>query len=144
MSWGKGIALVIVAFILWISFLVYKTTLVTSEMVTDNYYEKELKYEEVIQAKRNLQKLNEELVIQQRNDSVLITFPKEFDATSRGEIYFYRPSNPKQDKTFPIDLTHTSTQVITKNNLTRGVYQIQVSWNQNSTPYFFEQTLFIE
>jgi hypothetical protein len=52
MSWGKGIILVFVVFVLGIGVLVYRSMTKNIDLVTTNYYEKELKYQEQID-KRN-------------------------------------------------------------------------------------------
>jgi len=144
MNWGKGITIVIILFIGWIAFLIYKTGEVTSEMVTDNYYEKELVYEKVIQAKRNVQQLSALPTISQQQNNVLITFPKEVTTAATGNIIFYRPNNPQQDKKYTITINDNNAQNIATTDLTKGVYQIQLTWQQNNTPYYYEQNIFIE
>jgi len=145
MNWGKGITIVIIVFIGWISFLVYKTTEVTSEMVTDNYYEKELVYENVIQAKKNVQQLSTQPDIQLAQDSLLIIFPIEINNSAKGDIIFYRPNDPKKDKKYSINIKESSnTQYISTNDLVKGTYQIQLTWNQNNIPYYYEKNIFIQ
>jgi hypothetical protein len=144
MNWGKGITIVIILFIGWIAFLIYKTGEVTSEMVTDNYYEKELVYEKVIQAKRNVQQLSALPTISQQQNNVLITFPEEVTTAATGNIVFYRPNNPQQDKKYTITINNNNAQNIATSDLTKGVYQIQLTWQQNNIPYYYEKNIFIE
>lgn len=144
MNWGKGIALTIFVFILGMAFLVYKTTEVESEMVTDNYYEKELHHEEVIQAKKNMLLLSRKPEISIQDGTLQVIFPKEFDVTTAiGEIVLYRPSDPKKDKKYTIAIDENNVQKIPTNELSVGIYQVQLSWQQNQIDYYFEKDIYI-
>lgn len=143
MNWGKGIALVLILFILGLAFLVYKTTEVTSEMVTDNYYEKELAYEEVIEGKRNLQKLSEEIQVKIDAEKVSIQFPKELiQENIKGNILFYRPSDPKKDRTTAIALKDYVQNIDIQNFIT-GNYQVQITFEVDGNKYYFEKNIYI-
>ena len=48
MNWGKGITLVIILFIITMLGMVYVASKQTNEMVEANYYDKELKYQNLI------------------------------------------------------------------------------------------------
>ena len=50
-----------------------------SEMVTDNYYEEELKYQDVIDAKGRADQLQKKPVYSQDKNGIKITFPKDHD-----------------------------------------------------------------
>jgi hypothetical protein len=142
MNWGKGIALVYIAFGLGMAFMVYKTTQKKSEMVTENYYQKELVYEDVIQGKRNVDSLNIKPSISLENDFVKIEFPKAFASTSVvGEIYFYRADNVKKDRTFTINLDTANIQKIESNQFVKGNYTTQVSWKYDNKNYFYEEII---
>ena len=63
-TWGHGVVialLVFMAFILSMLFL-FPNGQKNSEMVTDNYYEEELKYQDVIDAKKRADNLEEKPV----------------------------------------------------------------------------------
>ena len=55
MSWGKGLSIVIIGFIVIMLGMVYISFQQTNEMIEDNYYDRELKYQEVINAKNRLE-----------------------------------------------------------------------------------------
>jgi hypothetical protein len=50
-----------------------------SEMVTDNYYEEELKYQDVIDAKKRADELTGKTCIQPDKSGIKITFPKDYN-----------------------------------------------------------------
>ena len=143
-SWGKGITLVILLFIVGIGYLVYRTTIVKSEMVTDNYYEKELKHEEVLQAERNALNLSALPKVELQTNQIVVDFPKEMMPTKiLGDIVFYKPNKSADDKSYPISLSADNTQVINLSELAKGVYQIQIKWKQDEVPYYFQSDIYI-
>lgn len=144
MNWGKGIALFLILFICTLAFMVYKTTVKTSELVTENYYEEELKHEQVIQAEKNATTLNEKPKIQVNNSTVEIQLPKELDLNKiQGDIYFYKPDDTKKDRKIKISLDQNYSQQIEINKLFSGLYQVKLNWKQDSLSYYFEQNIFI-
>jgi len=76
MSWGKGIILVFVVFVLGIGILVYRSMTKNIDLVTTNYYEKELKYQEQIDKINNTNSLKEKIKIEYNGSVILITYPQ--------------------------------------------------------------------
>ncbi len=144
MNWGKGITLVFLLFGLGMGFLVYKTTQKKSEMVTENYYQKELVYEQVIQGKRNVDSLTVKPSISKENSSVIIHFPESFSANEiKGEVYFYRADDVKKDRTIALALDTANTQQIPISILSTGNYMVQLTWNYLDKYYYLEENIFI-
>ena len=52
-NWGWGIFIVLVLFIAFIGNLVYKSSQVRVDLVSENYYEKEIKYQHQIESEKN-------------------------------------------------------------------------------------------
>jgi hypothetical protein len=80
-TWGHGVVIALLsfmAFILSMLFL-FPNGQKNSEMVTDNYYEEELKYQDVIDAKKRADDLQEKPVYSQDKNGIKITFPKDYD-----------------------------------------------------------------
>ena len=79
-NWGKGI---VIAIVLFISFIMYFVVTMTTDhrydhdLVTENYYQNELTYQEKINASRNTINLSEDITYEQTADGILIKLPKE-------------------------------------------------------------------
>lgn len=143
MNWGKGIALVLVIFIFGMAFLVYKTTEVSSTMVADNYYEKELLFDEVMEGKKNIQQLKEKIEVIVTTEKITILFPKELNKEDIvGSILFYRPNDPKKDRIIPIALDNYVQNIDIKKFIT-GNYQVQITFTVKYKKYYFEKNIFI-
>lgn len=90
-----------ICMVILMSCLVYATTLHNPDMVSDNYYEKELHFDENKQAESNTDKMD--FPVKLMKDSVYINVPAILvNNLKNGEIKFYCPSDSRNDKTFPL------------------------------------------
>lgn len=103
-KWPHSGNVIIAGFIIMIilmSCLVIATTYHTPDMVSDNYYEKELRYQQNIDAMHNTAGMQFPMVMTE--DSILITIPAALVTNlGKGEIKFYCPADSKLDKVFPL------------------------------------------
>lgn len=127
-NWGTGIAIFLTAFILFILSLVYMTTTIETDLVADDYYKQELAFQERIDAKKRGMPLGESLQIAQNRKGLIIECdPSVFPAMHAGEIAFYRPDDPRLDRTFALDLS-TGQQILSSQELLPGLYEIKFIW----------------
>lgn len=142
-NWGTGITLFIIAFMGHILFLIYKTTQESSDLQAEDYYDQEINYQARIEAISNSQDLSTKLALEQNEDAVLVRYPKEFEQMAfEGEVYFFKPDNAELDKRYPVQLVE-SNQLINKADLTEGWYVVKVDGESEGTPYFFEESIYI-
>jgi len=89
-SWGTGIAIGIIIFIvLSVTMTIIFMTQDVS-LVSDNYYEKSLVYQDEIDKQSRTKSLNEEVRINFNGEMISILFPLDYVSESmNGEIYFY-------------------------------------------------------
>ncbi len=143
-NWGTGIAIAIVLFMSFILYFVIRISTETNvdhNLVTEEYYQDELKYQEKINAIKNAKKLPQNIRVIKSSEGLRVVFPKEMDATKiKGKISLYRPSNKKLDAEYPISLTN-ATQLIPSKKLVGGRWNLVVSWNYNSKNYLFKEEL---
>ena len=143
-NWGTGIVVAIIAFIGFIMFFVIQMSTgkkYSHDLVSDKYYENELKFQEEIDASENALKLKENIKLQKTVEGLRIYFPKEMNANEiKGKVFLYRPSNKQLDFEIPILLSNTYLLVPEK-RLLDGRWNIIVSWKYNDTPYLFKEEL---
>lgn len=143
-SWGTGIVIVIVIFFIVVLGTVAFTTTIDVNLVTENYYEKELKHQNLIDKIKRTNNLPAQVSVKVLQDNVYLKFPSIFhDSRISGEIEFYRPSDHKKDFSLPIDLNDSLLQIISTGNISRGVWKIKIDWEVNSTTYYNEQIVMI-
>ena len=112
-NWGTGILLFIIFFFLAMSGFVYYAFQQPVNLVEDDYYKKELEFEEHINKIRNTNALDEKVAVIQHNKSLSIEFPYLFSGSEvTGIVYFYRPSNFKLDIELALELDSSNRQII--------------------------------
>ncbi len=142
-NWGTGIALFFSLFVLVILSLVYKSFHQSHDLVTPDYYAKEVAYQTVIDAKKNANHLNIALDPTPTKQGVRIHFPQVNTLDSaKGTIQLYRPDNAKLDKKLPLeDYVQGQDIVIPLSNFLKGHYKIILDWKRGETHYYWEDAL---
>ncbi|WP_046743157.1 FixH family protein [Kordia zhangzhouensis] len=143
-NWGTGIVLAFIGFISFIMYFVINMNVQEKydhDLVTDTYYEEELKYQSNINKLRNAQKLEENVVITTTVSGIEISFPKTLSLEKiKGKVFLYRPSNRKFDFEKPISLS-THTLLIPDKDLLGGRWNLTVDWKYDDNDYLFKKEL---
>ena len=144
-NWGTGILITIIIFM--------SITVLTGiylmnqdvQLVTDNYYEKDLKYQNQIDKLNRTAALEEKVEIKFDGLAVELVFPTSFDKSKlSGEIYFYRPSDRKKDFTIPLTLNSEAGQIIPVTRIDKGFWRIKLSWTSDGIEYYNERAITTE
>lgn len=145
-GWGTSI---VIAFALFITFILYFVIKVQSdskydnELVVEEYYKKDAQYGEDYVKMQNAQDLTEKPKVIQKGDSLEIKFPSSIALKEiQGTVSFYRPSNKKLDFQVPILLSKPSL-LIPKTNLVGGRWDILIDWEYQSKSYKMKETIYI-
>ncbi|MCF8240597.1 MAG: FixH family protein [Melioribacteraceae bacterium] len=145
MSWGTRI---VIAFILFFILVAVVFTIASSQrvdLVTEDYYAKEIEYQDQIDRMTRANELSEQLAINYDGSSLLFSFPKTFiPAQIEGNIHFYRPSDAREDKQFPIKLLESHELKMNGGDFSKGLWKIKVDWSVNDIEYFNEKKLMID
>jgi hypothetical protein len=142
-NWGTYIIIAFVVFISFIIYIVSGSMNTKIDLVTKDYYKKELNYQEDINRQKNASNLSSSIKFEIISDQFIIQLPEEL-ATNEctASIYFYRPSDKVLDKHFE----HTTQNgLITVNNsfLTKGKWRLIVNVNTEDTNYQFIEELYL-
>lgn len=143
-NWGTNIAIVYIAFVLLsVGMAVYMMNMDVN-LVTEDYYEKELRYQDKINSINRADALPENLRLVRKEKSAELIFPKLFPFEDiEGEVKLYRPSSGKMDVTEKIELDSTYTLTIDIKILMPGYWKVKVDWRVKSVSYFNEFKLFL-
>ena len=141
-SWGYKIFIAYTAFASGILFLAFKASQQSFDLVTENYYDAELKYQEVIDQKSNVTFLSEKPKVSHTVNTISIQLPKEFIGKDvQGEIYLYRPSDASKDIRQNFATTESFYQLNLGKELS-GAYELKLSWQANGKRFFQESRIF--
>ena len=146
LNWGWGIFFVCTAFILFISALVYRASKEKIEFVTDNYYDKELKFQEQINHMQNASELPENIRVMadQPRGAISISYPASIDWKSvSGQITFFKPDNSGLDFVVRASSDENHAQQVPMKDMKKGWWEVKINWAAGNTPYYFEQKLYV-
>ena len=143
-NWGTGIVLAFVLFIGFILFFVIRMSTDTRadhDLVTKEYYQQELAYQEEIDAEKNARALGAELKIEKTAQGLRITLPKALqNSNSKGTMSLYRPSNKHLDFDMPIRLSKTHLLIPDK-RLLDGRWDIKIRIEHEGVNYLFKERI---
>jgi len=143
-NWGTGIVIAMILFMSFIMFLVIKMTTdkdYSHDMVVEEYYKKELAYQQEIDAEENSKLLSESITGEKVEKGWLLTFPEEIENSKiEGTVFLYRPSNKQLDFDLPIVLSG-SNLLIPDKRLLDGRWNITVDWKFNGKNYLYKKAI---
>ncbi len=143
LNWSKAIIFAFIIFISFIIFIVRGSMNAKIDLVTVDYYGKELLYQDDINKQKNSKKLSSSISLQMNPHTLSIELPKEFnEQLCTGKIVFYRPSDAQLDKEFKVN-TEDSMIILPNKFLSKGKWRIILDIRCNDTEYQIKQDLFL-
>ena len=143
LNWGWSILLVYLTFMIIFLFAFYRSfkELKTNELVTQDYYTKELAYGDVLKKKENADTMRVAVqLLPLEKGGLQIVFPSYMKDVS-GKIILYKPDNAKLDRKIILKLDENNRQLIDKAILIPGRWNVSLDWQNNKTPYFVEEKM---
>lgn len=145
-GWGKAIVIAFALFITFIMYFVFKVqsdSKYDNELVTEEYYKKEALTQGNLDKQNRANALSEKVTIISNTEGISINFPSNFDYKNiKGKVFLYRPSNQKLDFEVPISLSN-SHLLIPKSNLVGGLWNISVEWSYNGVEYLNKDSMIL-
>ena len=122
-SWGKGIVIAMSLFVIFIVSL--SITLMTRQidLDSDDYYKKEINYQEEIDQINNMNQLVSKPEVEIKNNMLLVKLPERI-AFTNVELIIQRPDNNKLDQKFAIEGTRFFSFPLEK--LVKGKYNYKL------------------
>jgi len=144
LNWGTGIALFIVCFLLTNVAIIIFAYGQKVDLVTPNYYEKELKYQEEIDARQKTLQLKENVQVEYRSPNLHLQLPQKFFGQQlEGTILLYRPDDSSKDLKLKLNSDSTGTQLIPVAQLVKGFWKVQIKWSFEKISYSDEKSIFL-
>lgn len=144
-NWGFG---VVIAFVLFASFILYFVVKVQSnpkydnELVVEEYYKKDMRYSEEMQQLQNAASLAEKPQIISAAQGVAIRFPDAMHKPDiHGKVFLYRPSASKLDFEVPIAEPDSLT-LIPDSFLAGGQWIVTLQWNYDGKTYMMKKKIY--
>ena len=143
-NWGTGI---VIAFAIFMGGTISTAVYLMNQdvdLVADDYYDQEIKYQQQIDRIKRTKKLDEKNIIVFNQTLINVTIPTSFlNRDLTGEIYLYRPSDEKSDIKIPLHTDSLGVMVIPVSSLKKGLWKVKVNWLTGEMEYFVEERIFI-
>ena len=139
MDWGKGILLAIIGFIVIImTMVVISVRMEGIELVTENYYEAEINYQDQIDKEKSTLTLEREVLqFDAENQSLFLDLP----VGATGILHLFRPSDSKLDQKLTVEIKEENEKTVSIRNLQAGYWKAQLSWQENGESYYQEKKI---
>lgn len=145
LNWGHGIAIFLVIFVvttLGVVFLISTDDTYNHELVSENYYDDELNFQQEIDKAENASKLNSQVKYRVSKEGVLITFPNDFEYDKiEGVIKMNRPSKMILDFTMPVKLDENFQILIPAEKAIQGKWKIVIDWNVGDKEFMYKANI---
>ena len=143
-NWGTGIIIAFISFIAFILFFIIKMNTndkYDHDLVTEDYYAEELKYQNDIDKEQNAKLLSQDLTWNKTNEGIVVKFPENFDVKKiTGNVFLYRPSNKQLDFEITISLSNHNLLIPDK-RLLGGRWNIKVDWQYSGKSYLYKKEI---
>ncbi|MDP4285432.1 MAG: FixH family protein [Bacteroidota bacterium] len=144
MNWGYKIMLVYIVFVAGILLLVFKSSSQKVDLVTENYYQQELKYEQKIDEAERAQSLSSPLKYEVNNNALTVYFPEEMNGVKlKAQALIYYAADEAKDKNYNLE-TGNGKMVIDLPASDKGMYELKMDWTADNIKYYSEHKFFIK
>ena len=140
-TWGTAMVLALLSFmILIVSLIVFypRGTQNSFDLVTEDYYNHGLLFQDEYNARVNAQKLDQKPTIEVFEENIVVRFPDSI-YPQEGKALLYRPSDKRLDRNFNLNVNANHEFKIADSSLTKGKYSLKIQWKKDKIPYQIEE-----
>ena len=122
--------------------MVFRSYQHTNDLVAEDYYAKEIKFQDVIDKKSRAAALPVDIKWESKEGGILITYP-EMGTQISGDILLFRPSDKTKDISFEVAPDDKLQQYIKDASFLHGKYIIQIDWKSGNVEYYTEGSAYV-
>jgi hypothetical protein len=141
-SWGTGIAIFYIFFVIAMLVFVYAATKQDISLVSDTYYEEDLSYQVKLDKIQRTNQLKHkfELSIEQNSTGISVTIPEEL-SHFKGNMTLFHPAYAMLDQIYPIESNTQHKQFILVQRLKKGRWLVKIEGKNEGKNYYHEAYL---
>ncbi len=137
--WPIGVTLFFVLFFCAMAFVVVIAATHRDSLVSSNYYEQEMKFQEQIDSAARATAAGAGLHYDARAGQVVLTVPvAQLAQQLAGSVTLYRAAEPRLDRVFPLAPQPDGTQAFPVSQLAAGPWRMRAAWTAGGLAYFLE------
>jgi hypothetical protein len=138
-NWGHGLTLGMILFVGYIMFMVVQALQTDHDLETEDYYAKELLFQETIDKNKNFLLLKKYFVVRIENKKMFLVFPHT--KIDSGSITLYRPSDKKLDSSYLLNISDSGSQTIDVSDKPIGRYILEADWRVDDKGFFLKKSI---
>ena len=143
MNWGYKILAVYLIFIAGILFLVVKSSSQNQDLVTPDYYEQELKYQQKIDETERANSLSADVKYEIINHEIIIHFPEEMKAENlKATVLLYCTADKSKDLVKSM-VTENGILSIALPEANKGLHELKITWVVKDLSYYYQHKIMI-
>lgn len=139
-SWGTRILLLYLAFVSLIAVLVYLSMRQRTDLVAEDYYARELAYQQHLDQVSRTRALPQPVLYVQQDGRLLLRFPAGMHAPLSGRAVLYCAADAARDTAMAFRAVQGIAELDIR-QVKRGLYQLQLEWQAAGRAYYDEHNL---
>lgn len=125
--------------------MVYIAVSTNVDLVTEDYYEKELKYQQHIDLVKSTSTLEQNIDFQITASKIILRYPNIGSATSyTGTVFFFRPSDKQSDFQSTVKVDSSYSQTFITETMDQGLWRAKIFWSVDKNEYYSEFPIIIQ
>ena len=143
MNWGNKIILVFAVFVSGILYMVFKAGSYNTDLVTTDYYEQELVYQQTIDAVERTNALTSQVNCIVSGEHIEIQFPVEMNNEALdADVWLYCIADKQKDikKKFSTIEGKIAMPFLPDN---KGLHEIKLNWVSKGQTYYYKQKILL-
>lgn len=141
MNWGKSIILAFVLFAGFIATLVTVCVRQDVSLVTKDYYQEELAYQQQMDRMAQTSKLAQQPVLSVEQGYLLKVDYANLSAVDEGTLELFRPSDAALDRHFKLRKTDDTALFFSTSGMEKGMYRARLRWMMDGKEFYLEQVI---
>lgn len=141
---GHAIVAAMAAFILIMTQFMVRAYHNQETLVAEDYYAKELRYQEQIDKLQNASRLGEKVRFEMTPGSLEIRFPADVNGKLvSGELFLMRSDDARADRRVTVSVPEGTSFTVPTKDMLPGVYSVQLEWTADGVAYLAEDRIYV-
>ncbi len=142
LNWGHGIFLTLAFFVGLMGWFMVRAINNPEELVTEEYYQEELKYQERINELANARDAGAAVAFEPAPGTLTLVFPASVKGrVITGTAQFMKPNDSRADRTEALAVDTAGRCVFDTHDWMKGVYQVHVTWTVEGVVHLTEERI---
>jgi len=145
--WPYGLILTFAVFIGWIATFIGLAVRSSQDLVMEDYYEQEVRYQEQIDRESRTAPVGRQIAVlyQPAAERIEVRLPAAHAAAGlTGSVKWYRPSDASQDWESPLSVDAQGRQEFEAGGLSFGLWKLRITWHCQGEEFYADRSVILQ